>query len=135
MNQRLYRILAVPASFGVLLSLLGASFPASAASAGAPAITARISKLPLDKEFARARELGRPVFAFLHTEWCQPCHWFIRETLPRPEVQTSLGRVHFVSYDAERGAGREVAQRLGVHGFPSFILFDNEGTICRRITG
>lgn len=120
--------------FGALC-FFGLFSPGQAAAAGAPVVTAQNSNLPLERELARARELNRPVLTFIHTEWCEPCHQFIREILPRPEVQALLGRVHWVSYDAERGQGLEVATRLGVRGYPNFVLLTSEGTICRRLPG
>lgn len=89
----------------------------------------------LEVVLAQAQKERKPVVIEVFTTWCGPCKRFVKETLPDRGVQKALKDVLFVRYDAERGAGEQVATRYRVDGYPSFLVLDGSGALCKRGSG
>lgn len=90
---------------------------------------------PLEQAIAEARDAGRPLLLEFSTVWCQPCQVLAERVLPDSEVQAALALVNFVQYDAEKGAGREAARRLGVDSYPTLVAVGADGSPGDRVVG
>lgn len=86
----------------------------------------------LESVLAQARQARKPVVIEIFTTWCGPCKRFAKSTLPDKEVQTALKDVVFVRYDAERGPGEQVATDYHVSAYPTFLVLDETGAVCKR---
>jgi len=75
----------------------------------------------------QAAAAGTPIVLDVFTTWCAPCAKMDQEVFPEPRVAALLQAVRFVRYDAERGAGREVAKRFGVHAYPTVLVLNPDG--------
>lgn len=77
--------------------------------------------------YARAvelqRELKLPLVVYFYTDWCPFCRALDNEYLPSAPVQEFLRGVVKVRLNPEDGpANREIANRYGVRGYPSFFV-------------
>jgi protein disulfide-isomerase len=104
----------------------GGSAAAAPTAEGAGTVFAA-RDVPLEQALATARASGRPALLYFATSWCGYCRLLERQTLPDPRVGAHLAAYTVVAYDAERGAGRDLAQRYGVVGFPTLVRVDASG--------
>jgi thiol-disulfide isomerase/thioredoxin len=76
------------------------------------------------------------VFFYAYTTWCGPCRNMTNNVFPQ-QVAGDFFNNKFVSIkvDMERGDGPELAQRFGVRGFPTFLIFNSNGDEIARIVG
>ncbi len=74
---------------------------------------------------AKAKEENKKIFVDFFTEWCGPCLNMALNVFPLPEVGEAYNK-NFVcmKIDAEKGEGRELAKKYGVHSYPSYIFID-----------
>lgn len=80
--------------------------------------------------YARAVELQRelkvPLVVYFYTDWCPYCHALDNDYLPAAPVKQYLRGVVKVRINPEHGrAEREIANRYGVRGYPSFFVMRN----------
>jgi thiol-disulfide isomerase/thioredoxin len=122
------------ALFVVVASLSLAPSVALAKKAIAPAPPAA-PEPPLEEHLASARAAGKPLVIDFYTDWCGPCRLFEQKILPTPAVQTALGGVVFVRYDAEKGNGLTAAARYRVDSYPTFVVLDGQGKAITRTSG
>jgi thioredoxin-related protein len=90
---------------------------------------------PLLDVLAKARASDRIVMMELFTASCAWCRVLERETFRAAEVAAALVPVLCVRYDAGSEAGRVVAGRYRVRGFPTVVLVDARGDEIDRIIG
>lgn len=104
----------------ILFSLLLIAFllPASAQESGI-----RFFHGTWDEAVALAKKEKKPIFIDFFTEWCGPCLNMALTVFPLPQVGEVYNK-NFVclKIDAEKGMGRELAKKYGVHSFPSYIF-------------
>lgn len=92
------------------------------------------------KTFAEAVDLagesGKKVFLDCYTSWCGPCKMVARDIFPQKVAGDYFNREFVnIKIDMEKGEGPELAKRLGVKAYPTFIMFDGEGKEIGRIVG
>ncbi len=133
------RSLSALAARGVLV---GAAFVGSLGALGARTALAEERGVPFDSTNAplrdvldRARSAGRPVMFELYTAACSWCKVLERETLQAPPVVAALAPYLCVRHDAGSEAGRIVAGRYRVRGFPTLVFTDAAGEEIDRIIG
>jgi thioredoxin-like negative regulator of GroEL len=88
---------------------------------------------PLSEVLKEASAQHRPVLIDVYTSWCGPCARLAKEVFPRPDVQRALTGWRFVSYDAEKGVGIDVAERFDIHSYPTLLVLDPAGEVVTRI--
>lgn len=89
----------------------------------------------LDEALKQAATAGKSLVLEFSTDWCSACKVFEKRTLPDANVQTALGDVMFVRYNAEAAPGTEAARRFDVHAYPTFVAVDEKGTPVLRVEG
>jgi thiol:disulfide interchange protein DsbD len=139
-------------ALGLLLGLraaeggLGLELLPRLAPAGAAGLTAQTAptaqtdhsgwlEQDLDGALARARSDGRPVLVDVYARWCAECKELDRNTWPDPQVAAWL-RDQAVPVRIDTFAVRkDLADRLGILGYPTVILLDPQGRELRRTLG
>jgi len=78
-----------------------------------------------DEAVALARKEKKKIFIDFFTEWCGPCLNMALKVFPLPQVGEVYNK-NFVclKIDAEKGEGRELAKKYGIHSYPSYIFVD-----------
>jgi tetratricopeptide (TPR) repeat protein len=99
-----------------------------AALAAAPA-----AEPPFRDVLAAAAASGKPVFLDVYTTWCGPCRALEKDVLPAPDVKRALEGYRYQRYDAEKGAGIEVAHRFDVRVYPSLLVVTPDGVLIARL--
>lgn len=89
----------------------------------------------------RARAEEKPMLVNFVTNWCGYCQKMDRSTWNHPDVVDGTDGLVTVRVDAEEGierdgfAGRELAQRYQVYGYPTLIVLDADGREIARASG
>jgi len=69
-----------------------------------------------------------------YTDWCGWCKRLDRDTFPDKTVIKLLQNFIPLKLNAER-AGRSLARRYGVRGYPTILFLDHKGKLIGRIGG
>jgi len=102
---------------------------------GGVAWHAAASTADVDKAFALARQLGKPVFLYWGAVWCPPCNQVKATLFPRSDfVERSRAFVP-VYVDGDKAGAQKIASKYKVSGYPTMILFKPDGTEVTRLPG
>lgn len=76
-----------------------------------------------DEAVTLAKKEKKKIFIDFFTEWCGPCLNMALTVFPLPQVGEMYNK-NFVclKIDAEKGEGRELAKKYGIHSYPSYIF-------------
>src|SRR5258705_278497 len=83
----------------------------------------------------KAKACGKPVFVDFATEDCVYCKKLDAEVLSRADVAEAMKAYVAAHVDAEKGEGKELAQRYKVHGFPTLLVVDDQCVESDRFVG
>lgn len=82
---------------------------------------------------AESGELGRPALVFFHADWCDICQRIGPDV---KDLQTQYdGRVAIVGMNVDNGESRPYLEKYDVRGAPTFVLFDDDGTMLATVPG
>lgn len=83
-----------------------------------------------------AREQKKMLFVDVYTSWCGPCRWMSEEVLQTSEAAAFFDK-HFVCFkiDAEKGEGVAFAEKYDVRAYPTFLMFQPDGTLQHKVVG
>jgi thioredoxin 1 len=112
---------------GGLLGLYSAGAARGPASAHISSLEALTRTEQFDEALAQA---DTPVLVDFSATWCPPCR-ALAPVLEKMQGQWR-GRVRFYTVDVD--ASPQIAQRFGVDGFPTVVLF-TKGQEAERVTG
>jgi thiol:disulfide interchange protein len=85
---------------------------------------------------AKARRLQKSVFVYFYTDWCVPCRQIPKIVFTDKRIRAVIDSQYVsMKLNAEKGAGRVLAKRFGVGGFPTFLFADADGHEIGRIVG
>ena len=83
-----------------------------------------------------AKESGKKIFLDCYTSWCGPCKMVARDIFPQKIAGDYFNSEYVnIKIDMEKGEGPELAKRLGVKAYPTFVMFDSEGKEIGRLVG
>ena len=84
----------------------------------------------------KARKENKKIFLDCYTSWCGPCKMMAAKIFPMAEVGEYMNP-NFVSIkiDMEKGEGPELASKLEITAYPSFVIFDRDGKEIGRFVG
>ena len=118
--------------------------PASSPSVADQHSTAGGSHLPpgidwfqgdVDAAFAAAKSAPKPLFLYWGAEWCPPCAQIKSTIFNRREFQERSRLFVPVYLDGDIPSAQKQAERFGVVGYPTMILFRPDGTEITRLPG
>lgn len=90
----------------------------------------------LSEAIAKAKAAHKRVFLDCYTSWCGPCKLMAREVFPTDSAGQYMNpRFVNLQIDMEKGEGPELAKRLQVTAYPTFIIFDSDGAELNRFLG
>lgn len=109
-------------------------------AASALSLSAQTEFMPagstLQQAIDKARQEGKMVFLDCYTSWCGPCKMMATKILPMPEVGEFMNpKFVSIKIDMEKGEGPELAGRLEINAYPTFVMFNNDGTEAGRLVG
>lgn len=112
--------------------------PSSSSSEETSSSTSRalpFVSLSFDEALARARAENKLVLLDVYTDWCGWCTRMDRDVFRDARVKAALLEFVPIRVNAEKGAGRTVADRYRVNGLPTFLVVDADGNVLRRFEG
>ena len=114
---------------------------ALAAMAVSPlAVSAQMEFMPegstLQDAIDKAAKENKMVFLDCYTSWCGPCKMMSESVFPTKEVGDYMNpKFVSIKIDMEKGEGPELAKRVEISAYPTFILFDKNGKEINRSVG
>ncbi len=90
---------------------------------------------PVDAAFAAAKAAPKPLFLYWGAEWCPPCAQVKAAIFSRREFQERSRLFVPVYLDGDTPSAQKQAERFGVVGYPTMILFRPDGTEITRLPG
>lgn len=85
---------------------------------------------------AMAKESGKKVFLDCYTSWCGPCKMMTKNIFPQKAAGDYFNSEFInIKIDMEKGEGPELAKRLKVKAYPTFVMFDSDGKEIGRLVG
>lgn len=99
-----------------------------------------IEFMPEGSTFAQAVEKAQKenknIFLDCYTSWCGPCKMMANKIFPMAEVGEYMNpRFVAIKIDMEKGEGPELASKLEISAYPTFIIFDKNGKETGRFLG
>ena len=90
----------------------------------------------LEQALQEARAQKKMLFIDAYTSWCGPCRWMRESEFRKPEAGAFFN-THFVNFkiDVEKGEGPAFAEKYDIHGYPTFVVLDPDGSLRHRILG
>ncbi len=83
-----------------------------------------------------AKKEKKKVFLDCYTAWCVPCAMMAKEIFPQKECGDMMNdKFVNIKIDMEKGEGVELAKKLNIRSYPTFIIFNADGTEINRIVG
>ncbi len=115
--------------FALLVVILIVTIALASRGCGGPRVPSFIDPLvTLDEAQSRSAQSGKPVFALVGADWCEPCTSFKHGTLRNSKVVEFLkANTEPVYIDATRSASNDadtlaMMSRLGVNEIPTIVL-------------
>ncbi|MBR1401444.1 MAG: thioredoxin family protein [Prevotella sp.] len=92
--------------------------------------------LTFEDALKAARVEHKRVFVDCYTAWCVPCARMTKEVFTEKECGDAMNdRLVSVKIDMEKGEGVALGKRLGITSYPTFIIFNADGSEVNRIVG
>lgn len=83
-----------------------------------------------------ARREKKMVFVDCYTSWCIPCAMMAAKIFPEKECGDYMNpRFVSVKFDMEKGEGKTLQPKWKCKAYPTFIVFNSDGTEVARLVG
>jgi len=89
----------------------------------------------VDEAFAAAQESGKPIYLYWGAVWCPPCHAIAATVFKSPEFIERSQLFIPVYLDGDTENAQAYGEKFGVRGYPTMIVFDQDGEELTRIPG
>lgn len=84
----------------------------------------------------KAMSTGKLIFLDCYTSWCGPCKMMANTVFPQEVVGDFMNpRYVCIKIDMEKGEGPELAKKLQISAYPTFIIFNSGGQEIGRFLG
>lgn len=84
----------------------------------------------------KALSTGKLIFLDCYTSWCGPCKMMANTVFPQETVGNFMNpRYVCIKIDMEKGEGPELAKKLQISAYPTFIIFNSAGQEIGRFLG
>ena len=85
---------------------------------------------------AKAKQTGKMVFLDCYTSWCGPCKMMANTVFPQEKVGAYMNpRFVSIKINMEQGEGVELAKKLQISAYPTFVFFNGDGQEVGRFLG
>lgn len=85
---------------------------------------------------AKAKAEGKLVFLDCYTSWCGPCKYMSSKVFTTQEAGDFMNPSYVcIKIDMEQGEGPALARKLEIAAYPTFIIFNSDGTEVGRFMG
>lgn len=124
-------------SFVLLIFLLACSkTDKSTESHSEPVSTVQFKKTSFSETLAEAKQENKMILMDVYATWCVPCQKLDKTVFSDNEMGEFINS-KFVSLkvDGEKGEGPELMEKFGVPGYPTIILFTEDGEEIDRLVG
>lgn len=90
----------------------------------------------LEEALQEARAQKKMLFIDAYTSWCGPCRWMSESEFTKPYAGAFFNK-HFVNFkiDVEKGDGPAFAEKYAIHGYPTFVVLNSDGSLRHRVLG
>lgn len=84
----------------------------------------------------KALSTGKLIFLDCYTSWCGPCKMMANTVFPQEMVGHFMNPKYVsIKIDMEKGEGPELAKKLQISAYPTFIVFNSGGQEIGRFLG
>ncbi|UMQ43635.1 thioredoxin family protein [Chryseobacterium sp. Y16C] len=96
----------------------------------------QFQELPFKDLVAKAKKEKKLVFIDAYASWCGPCKMMEKNVFVTKSVGDFFNK-NFVNarIDMEKGEGREVAAKFGVHSYPTYLFLNGDGELVYQNYG
>lgn len=130
---RLTALAAALSTIGALPALMPA---ATAASASASVSWQEASgDADIERAFTQARGEKKPVLLYWGAKWCPPCNQLKATLFNRADFIEQSRAFVAVHIDGDNPGAQRLGARFKVRGYPTMILFSNDGQELTRLPG
>ena len=100
------------------------------------ALAVHFQKTAFSKAVAKAKQENKLMLMDVYATWCVPCKKLDKAVFSDSIVGEFIN-TEFVSLkvDGEKGEGPELMKKFGVPGYPTIILFNQDGEEIDRLVG
>lgn len=92
--------------------------------------------MSLEEALSKARQEQKMVFVDCYTTWCGPCKKMNNNIFPLKEMGDYFNsRFVCLKFDMDRPEYKEFGKKWSVEAYPSFIIFQADGTRLHQIVG
>ena len=96
----------------------------------------RFESLTFKEALQKAKEENRWIFLDAYTSWCGPCKVMAEQVFTRAKAGVFFNsRFVNVKYNMEKGEGPELAKKLGIGAYPTFVLIRPDGVVHDKLVG
>lgn len=124
--------------FSILLAIL--CLPVSADTnnpeSAAKSVGTQYRDITFSEALKAAKREKKMVFVDCYTSWCIPCAMMAAKIFPEKECGDYMNpRFVSVKFDMEKGEGKTLQQKWKCKAYPTFIVFNSDGTEVARLIG
>lgn len=133
-----FKPLALALTLAAALPLgAAAQTPPSAASSAQAHVNwlMAASDADIDKALARGKAENKPVLIYWGATWCPPCNHLKSTLFNRQDFIERTRHVVPVQIDGDGPGAQKLGARFKVRGYPTLILFNDQGTEITRLPG